>query len=66
MSDNVVYSSWRCTTGAAAAASSGTAANQREEKLIEDDRTKVLGLKVVLHFDQICDETVKENVLEGV
>ena len=65
MSDNVVYSSWRCTPAAAAAAS-GTAANQREEKLIEDDRTKVLGLKVVLHFDQICDETVKENVLEGV
>ena len=65
MSDNVVYSSWRCTTGAAAAAS-GTAANQREEKLIEDDRTKVLCFKVVLHFDQICDETVKENVLEGV
>ena len=63
MSDNVVYSSWRCTPAAAA---SGTAANQREEKLIEDDRTKVFGLKVVLHFDQICDETVKENVLEGV
>ena len=63
MSDNVVYSSWRCT---AAGAATGTAANQREEKLIEDDRAKVLGLKVVLHFDQICDETVKENVLEGV
>ena len=64
MSDNVVHSSRRCT--AAAAASAGTSANQREEKLIEDDRAKVLGLKVVLHFDQICDETVKENVLEGM